>query len=51
MTADIQSTQEYIDLAPSKLIEKSLNRCEGVLSDTGALLVTTGVPMRRGSGC
>ena len=42
MTADIQSTQEYIDLAPSKLIEESLNRCEGVLSDTGALLVTTG---------
>ena len=42
MTADIQSTQEYIDQAPSKLIEESLNRGEGVLSDTGALLVTTG---------
>ena len=42
MTADIQSTQEYIDQAPSKLSEESLNRGEGVLSDTGALLVTTG---------
>lgn len=41
MTADIQ-TQEYIDLAPSKLIEESLKRGEGILSDTGALLVTTG---------
>jgi phosphoenolpyruvate carboxykinase (ATP) len=42
MTADIQTAQEYIDLAPSRLIEESLKRGEGILSDTGALLVTTG---------
>ena len=42
MTADIKTAQEYTDLAPSKLIEESLQRCEGMLSDTGALLVTTG---------
>lgn len=42
MTADIQTAQEYSDLAPSKLIEESLKRGEGILSDTGALLVTTG---------
>ncbi len=42
MTADIQTAQEYVDLAPSRLIEESLKRGEGMLSDTGALLVTTG---------
>ncbi|MEM9254879.1 MAG: phosphoenolpyruvate carboxykinase [Pseudomonadota bacterium] len=42
MTADIQTAQEHTDLAPSKLIEESLKRGEGILSDTGALLVTTG---------
>ena len=42
MTRDIQIAQEYSDLAPSKLIEEALKRSEGILSDTGALLVTTG---------
>ena len=42
MTVDIQTAQEYTDLTPSKLIEESLKRNEGILSDTGALLVTTG---------
>ena len=42
MTADIQTAQEYTDLTPAKLIEESLQRNEGVLSDTGALLITTG---------
>jgi phosphoenolpyruvate carboxykinase (ATP) len=42
MTVDIQTAQEYTDLAPAMLIEESIQRDEGVLSDTGALLVTTG---------
>ncbi len=42
MTADIQTTREYVDLGSSQLIEESLKRGEGILSDTGALLVTTG---------
>lgn len=42
MTRDIQIAQEYSDLAPSRLIEEALKRSEGILSDTGALLVTTG---------
>lgn len=42
MTVDIQTAQEYANLAPSQLIEESLRREEGTLSDTGALLVTTG---------
>ena len=42
MTADIQTVQEYTDLAPALLIEQSLKRGEGILSDSGALLVTTG---------
>ncbi len=42
MTVDIQSAQEFTDLAPAKLVEMSLTRNEGILSDTGALLVTTG---------
>jgi phosphoenolpyruvate carboxykinase (ATP) len=42
MTVDIQTSQEFTDLAPSKLIEEAIRRGEGALSDTGALLVTTG---------
>jgi phosphoenolpyruvate carboxykinase (ATP) len=42
MTVDIQTAQEYTDLAPAQLIEESLKRGEGMLSDRGALLVTTG---------
>lgn len=42
MTVDIQTVQEYADLAPAILVEESIRRGEGVLSDTGALLVTTG---------
>ena len=32
----------YIDLAPTEFISESLNRSEGSLTNTGALLVNTG---------
>ncbi|MAL95496.1 MAG: phosphoenolpyruvate carboxykinase (ATP) [Haliea sp.] len=42
MTVDTKIPQELIDLGSAQLIEESLKRNEGILSDTGALLVTTG---------
>jgi phosphoenolpyruvate carboxykinase (ATP) len=42
MTADTQLGQEYVDLEPAQFVEQALKRGEGTLTDTGALLVTTG---------
>ncbi len=42
MTVELDKTTEYRNLSPAKLIEQSLARGETTLSDTGALLVTTG---------
>jgi phosphoenolpyruvate carboxykinase (ATP) len=42
MTQDTQTAQVHNNLTSSKLIEESIKRDEGVLSDTGALRVTTG---------
>jgi phosphoenolpyruvate carboxykinase (ATP) len=45
-----QSPREYIDLEPSQFIEESLRRGEASLTDTGALLVTTGERTGRSPG-
>ena len=42
MTLAIDNTTQFTDLSPAKLIEESISRSEGRLTDTGALLVTTG---------
>ena len=42
MTATTDTPRVHCDLSPSQLIEQSLLRGESTLSDTGALLVTTG---------
>ncbi|MEH6584456.1 MAG: phosphoenolpyruvate carboxykinase [Halioglobus sp.] len=42
MTVDTHTTREYTDLGTSQFIEQSLQRREGILADSGALLVTTG---------
>lgn len=42
MTGDNEITQEFIDLEPAQFIEHAIRRGEGALTDTGALLVTTG---------
>ena len=42
MTANIFTPQVLVDLGSAQLIEESLQRGEGSLTDSGALLVTTG---------
>ncbi len=42
MTAEFDSTTEYVDASPATLIEAALRRGEATLADTGALRVTTG---------
>lgn len=42
MTAPTTTPQEFTELTAAQLVEQALERNEGTLTDTGALLVTTG---------
>ncbi len=47
---DIAETTSHNDLTPAQFIEESLSRGEGALTNTGALLVTTGKRTGRSPG-